>query len=69
LNTVREQVPPQVFTEEYRNPVGGSAENVRNNLREATRLLREAGWEIRNQRLVNTKTNEAMSVEFLSSAP
>jgi len=69
LNTVREQVPPEVFTEEYKNPVGGSAENTRNNLREATRLLREAGWEIRNQRLVNVKTGEAMSVEFLSFDP
>jgi microcin C transport system substrate-binding protein len=69
LNTVRDQVPSEVFTEEYKNPVGGNAENVRNNLREATRLLREAGWEIRNQRLVNVKTGEAMAVEFLSSDP
>src|SRR5260221_7273256 len=69
LNTVRDQVPSEVFTEEYKNPVGGSAENVRNNLREATRLLREAGWEIRNQRLVNVKTGEQMSVEFLSADP
>jgi microcin C transport system substrate-binding protein len=69
LNTVREQVPPEVFTEEYKNPVGGSAENTRNNLREATRLLREAGWEIRNQRLVSVKTGEAMSVEFLGFDP
>jgi microcin C transport system substrate-binding protein len=69
LNTVRDQVPSEVFTEEYKNPVGGSAENVRNNLREATRLLREAGWEIRNQRLVNVKTGEGMSIEFLDADP
>ena len=69
LNAVRDQVPSEVFTEEYKNPVGGSAENVRNNLREATRLLREAGWEIRNQRLVNVKTGEGMSIEFLDADP
>jgi microcin C transport system substrate-binding protein len=68
LQTVRDQVPPEVFTTEYKNPVNGSPENVRNNLREATRLLREAGWEIRNQKLVNAKTGEPMAVEVLNEA-
>src|SRR5260221_2505395 len=63
LQTVRDQVPPEVFSTEYKNPVNGNPENVRNNLREATRLLREAGWEIRNQKLVNTKTGEHMTAE------
>jgi microcin C transport system substrate-binding protein len=40
---------------------------VRTNLREATRLLREAGYEIRNQKLVNAKTGEPMTVEMLNS--
>ena len=53
------QVPPEVFTTEYKNPVNGNPEAVRNNLREATRLLREAGYEVRNQKLVNAKTGEA----------
>ncbi len=68
LQTVRDQVPPEVFTTEYKNPVNGSTEAVRANLREATRLLREAGWEIRNQRLVNAKTGEPMTVEMLNPA-
>ena len=69
LETVRDQVPPEVFTTEYKNPVNGSPEAVRNNLREATRLLREAGYEIRNQKLVNAKTGEPMTVEFLFDEP
>jgi microcin C transport system substrate-binding protein len=68
LQTVRDQVPPEVFTTEYKNPVNGSPEAVRANLREATRLLREAGWEVRNQKLVNTKTGEPMTVEMLNPA-
>jgi microcin C transport system substrate-binding protein len=68
LQTVRDQVPPEVFTTEYKNPVNGNPENVRNNLREAARLLREAGWEIRNQKLVNAKTGEPMAVEVLNEA-
>jgi microcin C transport system substrate-binding protein len=66
LQTVRDKVPPEVFTTEYKNPVNGNPENVRNNLREAARLLREAGWEIRNQKLVNAKTGEPMTVEALN---
>jgi microcin C transport system substrate-binding protein len=69
LETVRDKVPPELFTTAYTNPVGGTAENVRANLREATRLLREAGYEVRNQRLVNAKTGEAMIVEFLAEDP
>jgi len=66
LDTLREEVPAEVFTTEYKNPVNGNPDAVRANLREATRLLREAGWEIRNQRLVNTKTGEPMAVEMLN---
>jgi microcin C transport system substrate-binding protein len=68
LQTVRDEVPPEVFTTEYKNPVNGSPERVRANLREAVRLLREAGWEIRNQKLVNAKTGEPMTVEMLNDA-
>jgi microcin C transport system substrate-binding protein len=68
LETVRGEVPPEVFTTEYKNPVNGNPEAVRNNLREATRLLREAGYEIRNQKLVNAKTGEPMTVEMLNQA-
>jgi microcin C transport system substrate-binding protein len=69
LETVRDQVPPEVFTTEYKNPVNGTPEAVRANLREALRLLREAGYEVRNQKLVNAKTGEPMSVEFLNADP
>jgi microcin C transport system substrate-binding protein len=69
LETVRDKVPPEVFTTAYTNPVNGSPENVRANLREATRLLKEAGYEIRNQKLVNAKTGEPMNIEILTEDP
>ena len=68
LETVRREVPPEVFTSEYQTPVNGSPEAVRANLREALRLLRDAGWEVRNQKLVNVKTGEQMAVELLGEA-
>jgi microcin C transport system substrate-binding protein len=68
LETVRGEVPPEVFTREYKSPVNGTPEAVRANLREAIRLMREAGYELRNQKLVNARTGEPMTVEFLTEA-
>jgi microcin C transport system substrate-binding protein len=68
LDALRDQVPPEVFTTPYTNPVGGNPEAVRANLREALRLLREAGYEPRNTKMVNTKTGEPFSFEILLSA-
>lgn len=66
LETVRDKVPAEVFTTPYKNPVGGNPEAARNNLREATRLLKEAGFEIRDRKLVD-RAGKLVSVEFLSS--
>jgi microcin C transport system substrate-binding protein len=69
LETVRDKVPPEVFTAEYKNPLGGTAEAARSNLREGLRLMREAGYEIRDQKLVNVKTGEQLAVELLADQP
>jgi microcin C transport system substrate-binding protein len=69
LQTVKDQVPAELFTKPYTNPVGGNPQAVRNNLREALKLFREAGYEIKNTKLVNAKTGEPFSVEFLVEDP
>jgi microcin C transport system substrate-binding protein len=69
LETVRDKVPPEVFTTRYTNPVNGNRDNVRNNLRTAFGLLKEAGYEVRERRLVNVKTGEPLSVEMLTQDP
>jgi microcin C transport system substrate-binding protein len=69
LETVRDKVPPEVFSTPYSNPVSGNPQAVRGNLREAVRLFKEAGYEIRNERLVNSKTGEPYVVEFLAEDP
>ena len=68
LESVRDKVPASVFTTPYKNPINDSPETIRNNLREADRLLKEAGWEVKNGRRVNAK-GEVLSVELLSSSP
>src|SRR5207237_10886912 len=55
LETVRAEVPAEVFTTAYTNPVGGSPEAVRENLRDGLRLLKEAGDEVRDRKLVDGK--------------
>jgi microcin C transport system substrate-binding protein len=67
LETVRDKVPAELFTKPFTNPVSGNPEAVRNNLREGLRLFKEAGYEVRDQRLVNAKTGEPYAVEFLSN--
>jgi microcin C transport system substrate-binding protein len=69
LEAVRDKVPPEVFAKSFTNPVNGNPEAVRNNLREALRLLKEAGYEVRNQQLVNAKTAEPYAIEFLAEDP
>ncbi|QOG18807.1 MULTISPECIES: extracellular solute-binding protein [Bradyrhizobium] len=69
LETVRAEVPPEVFTTAYTNPVGGSPEAVRDNLREALRLFKEAGYEVRDRKLIDVKTGAQFSLELLNSDP
>jgi microcin C transport system substrate-binding protein len=69
LEPLRDKVPPEVFTTAYSNPVGGTPMAVRDNLREGLRLLREAGYEVRDKKLVNAKTGEPFAVELLSFQP
>src|SRR5438477_5905404 len=53
LEKVRDKVPADLFTTAYVNPVSGNPENVRNNLREAAKLLKDAGYEVRDRKLVD----------------
>jgi microcin C transport system substrate-binding protein len=68
LQTVRGRVPEDVFTKVYTNPVNGNPENVRSNRRESLRLLKEAGFDIKDQKLVDANGKQ-VSVELLGNDP
>ena len=68
LETVRDKVPSEVFTTPYANPVGGNPEAVRANLREGMKLLKEAGYDIRERKLVDA-AGKPVSVEILVQDP
>ena len=69
LNEVKDQVPPEVFTQVHRNPANASEDDMRGNLRKAVQLLKEAGYEVKNGVLVDTKTGQLFTVEFLLVSP
>lgn len=68
LNAVKDQVPPEVFTTEYKNPVGGSDRDHRKNLAQAFKLLQSAGWK-RDGRMLKNEAGETLKVEFLLGSP
>lgn len=68
LETVKDKVPPEVFTTPYANPVNGSDEVQRANIRAAIGLLKAAGWEFKDRKLTNVGNGEVMKVEILLSS-
>ncbi|MEK1888083.1 MAG: extracellular solute-binding protein [Phyllobacterium sp.] len=69
LETVKGDVPEQVFTKEFKLPVYDTPQSQRDNLRQAVMLLRDAGYEQKNGKLVNAKTGEPFTIEFLADDP
>ena len=69
LTELKDQVPPDVFTQEYTNPVGGDPAKFRENLKTAIALFKKAGYELKNNKMTNVKTGEAFSFEILLDGP
>ena len=69
LEEVRDDVPADVFTTPFVNPVNGDPQKVRQNLREAIKLFREAGYQIRDGKMVNAETGEPYTFEILLNGP
>ena len=65
LESLRDKIPPRVFTETYAPPVTDGSGNLRGNLRTALRLLREAGWEIVDGVLTHPEKELEMEFEIL----
>ena len=68
LEKFRDKLPPEVFTTEYNPPKTDGTGNWRDNQRTATRLLREAGWRVVDQKLVDAQGRQ-MTFEILLDNP
>jgi microcin C transport system substrate-binding protein len=69
LEPWRGQIPDEVFTKEYNPPKTDGTGNIRDNLRKAAALLKEAGWSVKAGKLVNDKTGQPLSFEILLQDP
>lgn len=65
LTPLKGQIPESVFTTEFRSPSTTAPNSIRKNLRTASKLLKEAGWTIEKNKLVNNKTKKPFTFEFL----
>jgi microcin C transport system substrate-binding protein len=68
LETVRDQVPAEVFTTEYTNPVNDTPQAVRDNLRRAVELMTEAGYRLEGNRMLGADGKQ-VEVELLLNGP
>ena len=69
LEPFRGQIPDEVFTKEYDPPKYDGSGNIRDGLREALKLLKEAGWTFKGEKLVNDKTGQPFEFEILLDDP
>ena len=64
LETVRGKVPDALFTEPYQIPKVEAATDHRKNLRQAVKLLREAGYKIEGGKLLDPK-GQPITIEYI----
>lgn len=67
LKPFEAQLPPEVFTKVYEPPKTDGSGNIRANLRQAMDLLKQAGWQIKDKKLVNEQ-GKAFTFEFLTQS-
>nr|WP_258198035.1 extracellular solute-binding protein [Pseudomonas capeferrum] len=64
LEPLRGQVPEQVFTQAFANPVSDGSGMIREQQRKAYKLLQAAGWKIVDDKMVDTQ-GKPVSLEFM----
>lgn len=69
LTPFKDQLPPQVFTDVFKLPTSDGSGRNRRNISKATALLKEAGYEIVNGKLVHGVTKQPLQMEFVINQP
>ena len=65
LEPWRDQVPPRVFTEQFRHPLGRGYGLLRERIGRALELFKEVGWEMRDGVMRNIDTGEPFTLDFI----
>ncbi len=69
LEPLRGKIPDEVFSKEFSNPVANNPGEIRQNLRKASILFREAGWKPGKDRILRNKNGDKMVFEILLVSP
>jgi microcin C transport system substrate-binding protein len=69
LEKYRGKIPEDVFTKVYEPPKTDGSGNIRDNIREGLKLLKEAGWSFKGKQLVNDKTGQPFQFEMINFEP
>lgn len=69
LAPLKGKLPEEVFDKPFALPVTDGSGELRDGLRAARKLLEEAGWTVREQRLVNRADGKPMEIEVLIVDP
>ena len=69
LTPLKGQIPDEVFTTAYSLPTTDAPSSLRDNLRAASQLLKEAGWVVKDGKLVDGKTGAPFAFEILLDRP
>jgi microcin C transport system substrate-binding protein len=68
LDKYRDQLPPDLFTQPFELPVTDGTGNNREELRDALKLLEQAGWTVKDRKLVDAE-GQPFSFEILLDQP
>ncbi|MDA0149580.1 extracellular solute-binding protein [Vibrio sp. LaRot3] len=69
LAPFKDQIPERVFSSEYQPPVTDGSGRIRSQMRTAFKLLKEAGWELKNKVMTNVETGQPLAFEILVYSP
>ncbi len=69
IESVRGQIPPEVFTREFQPSVSDGSGNVREQMAKAINLLSEAGWILKDQKMVNADSGAPLELELIMVSP
>ncbi len=65
LNQYKDKLPPELFTEEFKIPAFDNPQAERKILKSAVDLFAQAGWVIKDGKMVNAKTGQPFAFEIL----
>lgn len=68
LTPFKDKLPPELFTQEYKNPVTDGSGDARDNLREAMKILDDAGYTVGTDG-IRSKDGVRLRVEIMDNQP